>query len=285
MKPVAFLCGLLALGFGAAFTAFADQISQFKGSWPGISVNSETRSNPPTRIFVAQIDLMNPKIHLRVCRGGPDPDGPGKWQTTLMRPTDIAVREGFDFVINGDFFRANRVKDAEGTNSMYRASQWSSVVGPAMTDGGTWSTSAQPRPCLVVHVDHSVAIEDLVKPKADDWEVVSGNTLLVKDGLNVAPPDKAREPRTVVGLDASSHKLTILLVDGRKPGVAVGMTYRELAVEMLKQGCCQALNLDGGGSSVMAVRDPATGRMKILNQPTDGHERAVANVLGMVVDK
>jgi hypothetical protein len=35
----------------------------------------------------------------------------------------------------------------------------------------------------------------------------------------------------------------------------------------------------------MAVRDSATGEMKILNEPTDGRERAVVNVLGISADK
>jgi exopolysaccharide biosynthesis protein len=75
-----------------------------------------------------------------------------------------------------------------------------------------------------------------------------------------------------------------LVVDGRKKGVAVGMNYAELAAEMLRLGCRQALNLDGGGSSVMAFRDSATGKFHILNEPTDGRERAVANVLGISVE-
>jgi exopolysaccharide biosynthesis protein len=63
------------------------------------------------------------------------------------------------------------------------------------------------------------------------------------------------------------------------------MSYEELATEMRRLGCQQALNLDGGGSSAMAVRDASTGQMKILNEPTDGHERAVANVLGVSVER
>jgi exopolysaccharide biosynthesis protein len=59
------------------------------------------------------------------------------------------------------------------------------------------------------------------------------------------------------------------------------MTLDALATEMQRLGCKEAINLDGGGSSVMAVRDAATGAMKILNQPTDGRERAVADVLGV----
>jgi exopolysaccharide biosynthesis protein len=237
------------------------------------------------RLYVAEVDLKKTNLHIRVSRGGPDPDGPGKWQTTLLEPTKIAAREGFDFVINGDFFRAHGVNDGEGTNAAFRADQWSLVEGPAMTDGQVWSTSDRPRPCLVVHTNQTLTIETMQSPTAGDWEVISGNTLLVKDGVDVAPPMNMRHPRTVVGLDGAANKLIILLVDGRKPGIAVGMSYEELAQEMLRLGCRQAVNLDGGGSSVMAVRDRATGKLKILNEPTDGRERSVANVLGITVDK
>jgi hypothetical protein len=32
------------------------------------------------------------------------------------------------------------------------------------------------------------------------------------------------------------------------------------------------------------VRDPETGEFKVLNQPSDGHERPVSDVLGIIVD-
>jgi hypothetical protein len=200
-----------------------------------------------------------------------------------MQPTKIAAREHFDLVINGDFFDALAVKDAEGTNSGYRAGQWALTVGPAMTDGKTWSAGAEPRPCFVVHANRTVAIEMLARPAADDWEVIGGNVILVKDGMAILHTNHVRHPRTVVGFDAAKTNLVILVVDGRKPGIAVGMSYDELAAEMLRLGCHDALNLDGGGSSVLAVRDAVTGRMKILNVPTDGRERPVANVLGVSV--
>jgi hypothetical protein len=251
--------------------------------FPGVVCYTETRQDPPTRLFIAEVELTNSNVRVRVAPGGPDPDGPGKWQTTLMTPTRIAAREGFDLVVNGDFFAARGIKDAEGTNSNFRAEIWAVVNGPAVTDGKAWSARTNPWPCLVVHKDRKVTIETLDRPTPDDWEVVAGNTMLVEDGAVVPHQSKTRHPRTVVGLDASGTRLVLLVVDGRKPGVAVGMSYAELAAEMLRLGCRQALNLDGGGSSVMAIRDTVSGKFRILNEPTDGRERAVANVLGVSV--
>jgi exopolysaccharide biosynthesis protein len=271
----------ISLLFAAAVHA---DISATNEMLPGIFIHSETSTNPPTKFFVAVVDLKNPKLHLRVAPGGPDPDGPGKWETTLMEPTKIAAREQFDFVINGDFFIAKGANDAEGTNSQFRAAQWALTEGAAMTDGKTWSTSTNARPCLVVHKSGAVTFDSITQPGGDDWEVIGGNTMLVQDGKMIPHKNQAKHPRTVAGLNADKSKLTLLLVDGRKPGIAVGMTYDELAAEMLRLGCTEALNLDGGGSSVMAVREK-NGGLKILNEPTDGRERAVADVLGISVEK
>ena len=260
------------------------EVSSTNHPFPGIAIYSQVRPLPPTQLFVAEIDLTHPKVRLRVSPGGPDPDGPGEWQTTLMPPTRIAAREKMDLVVNGDFFRARGVKDAEGTNSAFRAENWSAVSGPAVTDGKAWATGANRRPCLVVSRNQEVTIEMRDRPNPDDWEVVAGNTMLVEAGVAVPHTNQLRHPRTAVGLDAKRTKLVILVVDGRKPGTAIGMSYDELAAEMIRLGCHQALNLDGGGSSVMAIRDPVRAEFRPLNEPTDGRERAVANVLGVSGD-
>ncbi len=50
---------------------------------------------------------------------------------------------------------------------------------------------------------------------------------------------------------------------------------------MLKYAAYEAMNLDGGGSSVLGIRDPHSGKMQIMNTPSDGRERAVGNVVGV----
>jgi len=259
----------------------AAEISATNHPIPGISIFSESRAQPPTRLFVAVIDLRNHNLRLRVAAAGPDPDGAGPWQTTLMRPTKIAEREGMVLVVNGDFFRARGVNDAEGTNATFRSELWGAVTGPAVSAGKVWSISANSRPCLAVDQSGRANISRLGSPGTNFLEVVSGNTLLVESGNALPQTKQLRHPRTAVGLDAKRERLVLVVVDGRKPGLAIGMTYGEVAQEMIRMGCHDALNLDGGGSSVMAVREPGAKEFRILNEPTDGRERAVANVLGI----
>lgn len=66
-----------------------------------------------------------------------------------------------------------------------------------------------------------------------------------------------RHPRTAMGY-TKENKLIILVVEGRNPGVAEGVTLTELAELMLDLGCLEALNLDGGGSSCMLVNGKET---------------------------
>jgi len=56
-----------------------------------------------------------------------------------------------------------------------------------------------------------------------------------------------RQPRTAIGWN--SNFFYIVEVDGRQRGLSVGMTFPELADYMVKLGCDEALNLDGGGST------------------------------------
>lgn len=87
-----------------------------------------------------------------------------------------------------------------------------------------------------------------------------------------------RHPRTAVGFSADSTKVYFLVVDGRQPGLSDGMSCAELADYMISIGCYHAVNLDGGGSSTMVVRN------EIKNSPSDGSERSVGNALLAVAE-
>ncbi len=256
--------------------------------YPGIVYRHESRSNPPEQIYIARIDLANPSVQVRVSRGGPDPDGSGPWQTTLMRPTQIAEREAFDLVINGDFFRHQSGKDAEGLAALkeFRAGDPAAVIGPAETDGTVWALCGKsPRPALILDSTGHARIAAIKKPPPEAFQVIAGSTILVSHGRNVAPAPSSLfarvNPRTAVGIRDGGRTLILVVVDGRDPANSLGMSLKDLADVMLSLGAEDAINLDGGGSSTMAIRNPGTHALLTLNHPSDGTERPVADVLGI----
>lgn len=126
---------------------------------------------------------------------------------------------------------------------------------------------------------------DLTGDGAPAWrsvtEAVAGGPWLVRGGKPVPPEEyeragfnrgfwERRHPRTAVGRTAKGE-IIWLVVDGRQPH-SQGASLPELAQLMLRYGAVEAINLDGGGSSTLVVRD------LILNSPSDGSERPVANL-------
>ena len=83
---------------------------------------------------------------------------------------------------------------------------------------------------------------------------------------------QTRQPRTAVGLDAAGHRVVFLVADGRRPDAA-GMTAWEMVDAFVAEGITEAMNLDGGGSSTLWIDGV------VVNRPSDGRERAVANAL------
>jgi hypothetical protein len=114
------------------------------------------------------------------------------------------------------------------------------------------------------------------KPKV----AISGDRPLLVNGIRTVINDTIAHPRTAVGIDADGRKLLILVVDGRST-VSRGYTMVELANMMTALGAENAINLDGGGSSAMYTRN-GLGAMGIVNTPSDGGERLVANSFGVV---
>ena len=116
-------------------------------------------------------------------------------------------------------------------------------------------------------------------------DVVAGFPILVLEGRKniVGSPSKSlsqRHPRTAFCYNP--QKIIFTVVDGRQPQLSVGMTLDELADLMVELGCTTAMNSDGGGSSVMAVRvenagGPANPPLRIVNSPSDGQERGRGN--------
>ncbi len=138
-----------------------------------------------------------------------------------------------------------------------------------------------------VQVGDEISVDIALDP---DWfalgveQIIGGGPRLVRDGeihitgeaeLFQADVLMGRAPRTALGF-TEDHKLLLVTVNGRQPGISVGMTLTELAELMLELGAVNAMNLDGGGSTTMVIRN------RVLNLPSDGIERPVANAIVVI---
>ena len=115
--------------------------------------------------------------------------------------------------------------------------------------------------------------------------IISGGPYLVKNGEVFVDMTAqklgaigGRNPRTAVGY-TSDNNLIFVTADGRE-GSSIGMTLMELARFMQSLGCIGAINLDGGGSTVMYVDG------KVVNKPQvkGGIPLSNALVLSVVED-
>jgi exopolysaccharide biosynthesis protein len=90
---------------------------------------------------------------------------------------------------------------------------------------------------------------------------------------------ETRHPRTAVA-KMKDGKFLMITVDGRQPGVSVGMNLNELAEYLLSLGAVDAMNLDGGGSTTMFLDG------KVVNTPSDKEgERKVGDAILVTLRK
>ncbi|MGH9158514.1 MAG: phosphodiester glycosidase family protein [Vicinamibacteraceae bacterium] len=93
-------------------------------------------------------------------------------------------------------------------------------------------------------------------------------------GLN----DTVAAVRSGAGVSANGRKLFLLALDRN----AAGMTYAELAALLLSLGAASGVNLDGGGSSTLVVREPETTEVTVKNLAPGDFERPVPNGIGVL---
>jgi hypothetical protein len=169
------------------------------------------------------------------------------------------------------------------------------VAGARIPDGGrvivAGRTAASPlkRWLTDMQVGDTVRISLALAP-FHPMEAVGGRPMLARDSLIAGEVEtegqasfRNRNPRTAAGISSGGKRLILAVVDGRQKSYSDGMTLRELATLMLALGARDAINLDGGGSSALVFRDPATKAFRVANHPSDATgERAVGDALAVV---
>jgi len=168
----------------------------------------------------------------------------------------------------------------------------------------------------IVHRDPSSADGMDVLENVELWNALAGSGQILTNGVKTVPeytdathPDALLTPgpvpplgslpltytrsgrhwydlsnaRTAIGVTANGLTLVLFTVDGTNGGH--GMQVGEVA-DLLKKdyGVWNALNLDGGGSTTMAIEDPVTHVRKLVNVPADNPPRLEASNFAVYSD-
>jgi hypothetical protein len=114
--------------------------------------------------------------------------------------------------------------------------------------------------------------------------VSGGADLLVNGQLGVplqgGGENNVNDPVTGLGVTKDGGHAIMAVFDGHEPeNQAAGLTRPELAEWFAQHGAYNAILFDSGGSSEMVARKPGAHQVSVLNVPSDGQERDVANGL------
>ncbi len=151
---------------------------------------------------------------------------------------EVLTRTGAELVVNGGFFGER----AEPLGLVVSGGKKMSVFSIYMSGG-----------VLFVQGDtgHLTATEEWRGPPAD-FAIQCRPRLVVASHANIRSDDGKRAARTALCLRNGGRTLEFILALGEKNG---GPTLFELGAELARDGCEEALNLDGGPSTGWASRN------------------------------
>jgi hypothetical protein len=273
--PVLGLVALsLVLGMAAARGQESVVAIEGLGVWTpvyrGVASASLSADRPrPMKGHALRVDLREPTVDFLATPSNEerpkDTDG--------LRTTTFLERYGCEAAINGAPFDVIHEEDGLPTD----------VVGLVVSDGEIVSPAHGRYPALLIGPERAVRIQDPPFDTNDVRQAVGGFGIVLDDGEVVGAND-ALHPRTAAGVSRDGRYLYLLVVDGRQPLYSEGATTAEVGAWLKRLGAWDGINLDGGGTTTMVLRDEA-GAPRILNRPIHGgipgRERVSGSHLGI----
>lgn len=307
MKKFTIFINLLLLFASSLFAqslTWVDVTPQFNLP-EGIHLFQAERPSPPLKAWYLEVDMQQPAIALRPYLSQA-PGGKEGVAPFCQRVGAIAAVNGGYFDTNGSTSYSAVVYPgevvAQNLSTIYR----SGVPYPVTRSFFGMTTERALSVDWIYHFGNRV--EDIYifdqptanapgqpapipqKTQGRPYEKlltgIGGGPTLIKNGAIFISHDEevfwdsgighaTANPRTAVGITAANHAI-LLVVDGRQTG-SQGVTLPELAQMLLELGCVEAMNLDGGGSTQMAVGN------QLINRPEGGtYMRPVPTILAVV---
>ena len=134
----------------------------------------------------------------------------------------------------------------------------------------------------------NLTITKQISPDDSLVQAIGGGPQVVRNGALYNDPNPpapktmtTRNPLTAVAITRDGMHALFAAFNGRFADTqkSRGLTPAEAGKFMLAHGAFQAMLFDGGGSSELVARLPGQHQVSIMNVPSDGRERPVANGL------
>jgi len=241
---------------------------------PDLTYQRKVYSSPrPHIVNAVAVDLDHARIK-------PFVSPPVSGKTLAMKTSQFIEKYDLDLAINGSFF----YPFTENTPWDYspHSGDTTHTLGENISDKIRYGKATNEWNVLCFDKSNLAQIALGNRCPGDTVQGVAGQEILVQDGVSIIDYETKAYGRAAVGINKQGDKLWIFVVDGKQPFYSEGATLSELAQIAADLGCDRAINLDGGGSTTLAVKQ--SGKVKLLNATIHTkipmRERPVANHLG-----
>ena len=232
----------------------------------GLHYNLRTISEPrPNRVHILQIDLTDCTTRPTVVIAA-DPDGEGPAEAALTDPRSLADDPMVLAYVNTNPWQALPDDYGERNRSWFEG-QPVDIQGWAVSEGRVRSSAKRSAATVWINDEGQALVGDKSSLGMADDAMTGFQSIVTHAAISVGQ-DEIRHPRTAIGVNKKGTMMWWVVVDGRQRGYSEGMTLHELGEIMLGLGCWDAVNMDGGGSSILGLRDP-DGQLRIKNSPSD----------------
>ena len=264
IRPITASLILVCTYLAATEHAYAQQATKHPSSEQFISPCVSYHTQDKGRVHIVKVDLRCPDVQII---------STPKEQRNITT-SNFAYANKTTVAINGSFYDENNYP-----------------LGLNVTDGRPWTKSQDKKAysflaCTQRGACHIEPFNRTTVYQTQWPTVVSGWQSLVNGQYQCAPGSprichsNARNPhpRTAVGVSDNKHYLYMVVVEGRQENFK-GYTLNQVARVFKQLGVNQAINLDGGGSSTLVLKNR---RMNQLPSQQLFFERNVANHLGVI---
>jgi exopolysaccharide biosynthesis protein len=260
----------------------------------GITHITRTESAPGhVNMHIVEIDLNTPGLSFKLTPPG------GTLETIRQTTLEFLNHEHAQVAINSHFFLPFPSKSPDAMLVGFAASSgkvYSAFETPAQAYAIVANAPAinidPSNHAGIVHLDTRFADGKHVQEKVTVWNAVAGSAQIITNGVKTLPAYAdsqnpgllnsggranysnsnswydAIQARTAIGLSRNNTTLFLFTVD--RAGGSVGMKVGEVADLLIRDyDVYNALNLDGGGSTTLAMQNPITHVGRIMNVSSD----------------